>query len=115
MDVYADEPDVVWIAISENTPGVNFQTLRNWTESKGWSEEDVRVGKDDGDLRIFQRYGEIRDTWMVIGRDGRVVYRKGYGNTVSETFPAVRQAVDTALESTPVRLETWGRIKGLFN
>lgn len=96
------------IAVSDRI-NTRIQNIQAWVDAHGWQ---VPIVLDNSSENIFGRYDEIRDSIFVIGRDGRVVFKKGYAS--SPNFPLILERVDEALSVVPVDASTWGGIKRQF-
>jgi hypothetical protein len=102
---------VQFIAVAQNLPGTTVSSVKSYIETRGWS---IPVGVDDAIEQVLNRYGETRDTFIVLDTELKVAYRRGYSsNTPEVTFPQVIAKVNEIL-LTPVESVTWGRLKRLF-
>lgn len=109
-DLYADNEDVVFITVSIRTATTEGQ-VETWLEVRGWEEITVL---DNTSQNVYQKFGEIQDTFMVFDRNHKLHYKKTYGSSGPGFFPSVIANIDSALEITAVESETWSNIKRLY-
>ena len=112
VDVYAEDPNVVFIAI-EYGAGNTRSDVERWIEDYGWN---FPVGINDDENEIYQLYGYSTrgyDTFFVIDSQGLISFIEP-GSNSTQDFPKIRQAINEALATVAVEPATWGRIKRLY-
>ena len=109
--MFDGNPNVQFIAVAQNLPGTTLSSVKSYIESRNWS---IPVGIDDSVEQVLNRYGETRDTFLVLDTALKVTYKRGYSNNTPETtFPQVINEVNEIL-LTPTEPVTWGRLKNLY-
>ncbi len=93
----------------------NIKNPKDFMDQMNWT---FPSGKDDQEETVYKTYEAEMDTYMVVGKDGRMVYISpvvGFDEGAIDV-PTIASNIRQALSEfpTPVRRTTWSRIKSLW-
>ena len=118
MEVYEDD-GVVFLGIEKGVRQTSFSgNIRNpqdFVEKMNWT---FPSGMDDEDNTVYNAYNAEMDTYLVVGKDGRMFYISPVVafDEGAIDVPTIATNIRRALTEfpTPVRRTTWSRIKVLW-
>jgi hypothetical protein len=93
----------------------NIKNPLDFVEKMSWT---FPSGIDDQEETVYKTYGADMDSYIVVGKDGRMVYLSpvvGFEEGAIDV-PTIATNIRQALRDfpTPVRRTTWSRIKMLW-